>query len=365
MKREKTDMPVFVEDIEWSKPFIPPLVDKRMEKQMRKKLPPGPYPELYRFLAHRPWLLRISEMLFARAFVIDLPAELPHIITLIACQENSCRFCYGAQRAGLRLVGYSEDDLRKMELDIYEGGDKMSVLADFVRALSRSNPRPAAKEYEALKGADYSDQAIAEIVFRTTTTCFNNRFATLAAGPPVAAMEHLSISFLGKLLRPVFKAVFKPKRVSAVTGIDISGFLEGVIQPVRNHPVAEWLRDAIDSCFDSDVIPRETKLLMLGVAATALNCEYCCNESSAALLEYGYSADDTKLMMLNLGSGSSDTETELLLQWVRKTIRYVPLQIQNDTKNLMESIGVEKTVEAIGTAAVINMVIRLAMLEQR
>ena len=262
-------------------------------------------------------------------------------------------------------MGYDENDLRKLELDIYEGNDKMRVLADFIRALSRSNPRPSKKEYDTLKEAGYSDIIISEVVFRTTTTCFNNRFATLSAAPPMKSIEDLSETFLSKLLRPIYKAAFKPKKVSPEPGIDTSGFLSELIEPVRNHPGAKWLRKAIDYCFGSDVISRETKLLMLGVVAKALSCEYCIGSSSDALRNLGKSADEISYLLENLGTGSEDPEREYLLQWVRKTIRYIPLQIQNDTKDLMEKVGVEKTVEAIGTSAVINMVVRLAMLRQQ
>jgi alkylhydroperoxidase family enzyme len=358
-------MPVLLEDIQWSKPFIPPLVDKALEKKTKKMLPPGPYPEVYRLIAHRRWLLEISTVLLARPLVVDMPLELPPIINLIACQENSCRFCYGAQKAGLRLMGYDESDLRKLELDIYEGDEKMRVLADFVRALSRSNPRPAKREYDALKEAGYSDNIISEVVFKTTVTCFNNRFATLAAAPPMTAIEDLSTSFFSRLVRPIYKAAFKPKKVSPSPDFDTSGFLGELIDPVRNHPGAKWLRDAIDYCFDSDMISRETKLLMLGVLAKALSCEYCMDASCGALRELGKSAEEISHLLENLGAGSPGSETAHLLQWVRKTIRYIPIQVQNDTKDLMEKIGVEKTVEAIGVAAVINMLARLAMLRQQ
>jgi hypothetical protein len=82
-------------------------------------------------------------------------------------QDNSCRYCYGVQRSLLKILGYRYDMLNRLERDFHLAGleDAQHIALDFVRKLSRANPRPDRRDYEALERAGFGRAAIAEIAF--------------------------------------------------------------------------------------------------------------------------------------------------------------------------------------------------------
>jgi hypothetical protein len=69
--------------------------------------------------------------------------------------------------------------------------------------------------------------------------------------------------------------------------------------------------------------------------------------------------------MLSALSAASMTPLEAtLLRWTRETVWYEPRSIQNSTRRLLDGIGEQKTLEAIGTAALCNTLARMSLVRQ-
>jgi len=53
-----------------------------------------------------------------------------------------------------------------------------------------------------------------------------------------------------------------------------------------------------------------------------------------------------------------------LLRWTRETVWYEPRTIQASTRRLLEELGEEQALEAIGSAALGNTLARLSLVRQ-
>ena len=74
-----------------------------------------------------------------------LPERLVRIGSMVTAQENACRYCYGANRAFMKMLGYSEAFIQSVERDVQlaEMDPRERAFVDFCRNLARSRPRPS------------------------------------------------------------------------------------------------------------------------------------------------------------------------------------------------------------------------------
>src|SRR4029077_832804 len=134
---------------EWSECLLPEgPVPPEMASKVRRVV--GALPGWLPRLATSPWIVR------AFSDVIRKPAAYlsPRMLDLgavVVSQDNSCRYCYGAQRAVMKVLGYRDDyvdqllrDFRVVDLP---AGERAGL--DYVRRLSRADPRPRRAEGEA------------------------------------------------------------------------------------------------------------------------------------------------------------------------------------------------------------------------
>ena len=92
-----------------------------------------------------PWLVRAMNEMTSGPFA-SLPFRDFAFVALVVSRDNSCRYCYGAQRALMRILGYEGDAIDRIERDELVDSDPGSQLSlDFARKLSRGNPRPGAE----------------------------------------------------------------------------------------------------------------------------------------------------------------------------------------------------------------------------
>lgn len=104
----------FLREIEWEAPLIEPYRDPDAEALMRKKY--GFVMDSAAFYSRSPWIVR-SQVRFdiQRDVLVHVDVDLAEIIGLVVSQDNSCRFCYAAWRALLRLQGYSQSRIERLE----------------------------------------------------------------------------------------------------------------------------------------------------------------------------------------------------------------------------------------------------------
>ena len=352
--------------IEWHAPFLEPVSNDAYEREARN-LAGGKVPKLLGYVARSPWL--------TRAFLSSMRLRFSHadlrtiwFVALIASYENACRHCYGTRRAMLRMQGLSDSDIERLEhdLEIVDLGPEGRAALELVRRLARSTPRPARAQADALVAAGMSREVVAEIVAECANWCLGNRIATLLAVPPEEELEKLPTSFLGRILRPVIGRDIKQARVRAAPPPpvrDLSMPYGRVLEPLASTHMCVFFRDQLAGAFASEVLPLRTKALMFGVVARSLGCGRCEAESRRLLGEVGLPQEAIDEALDQLATPACDPLEATLLPFARDTVRFRPAEIQARTRALVEDIGPEKALEAVGTAALANAIVRIAMLE--
>src|SRR5207248_3119422 len=90
------------------------------------------------------------------------------LISFVVSQDNSCRYCFGAVRSVLRILGHREDFIARLERDFHtldlSAGDRAAL--DLARRVSRANPVPgrAALALVAALGDSPSAETIRRMV---------------------------------------------------------------------------------------------------------------------------------------------------------------------------------------------------------
>ena len=355
-------MAKLLNEIEWSDPIVPVVVDLDWEAEVKRRM--GLVPDMLRRLSPIPWLRDIC-LKWDKFQATELPERLIHIAMLVTGQENACRYCYGAARAQMRIMGYSDKWISRIERDVQMADLKENERAfiRFCRNLSRSNPRPAKADREELIRLGYSPLAVAEMTFLVTSNCFYNRVATFIATPPVFALEKIADTFLGGLVRPIIARKLRKIQKIAVPPLNGAPSAFGnVIQALAGLPSASLLQEALEGAFSSPVLSWQLKMLMFAVIARALNCDFCLSEAKARLVNNGLTESGFETCLNTLGSPDLDEEEELILSWARETVHFQTGFIQAQTRALAEKIGEEALLEAVGVAALANTTVRLAML---
>ncbi len=297
--------------------------------------------------------------------------RLLNIGALVSAQENSCRYCYGTNRAFMRILGYSEAFISRIEQDaqVAELDAKERAFIAFCRHLARSRPRPAKADRDALVALGYSPLEVNEMALVIASCCFYNRMSTLVASPPEQALERMAGGTLGRLLNlvgPLIRNLIMRPRTPIRDPMDPAALSKGPYGPVvatlAGLPGATLFRAALDGAFASDVLPRSTKALMFAVVARALACRPSEDESRKLLLADGFDHAEIESALSTFASARLSPRDAKILTWVRETVAYRPEAIQDETRALAEEIGEAAILEAIGVAALANAIVRLGML---
>ena len=189
------------------------LVPPRRDPERLARRTFGVVPTAIRYHAHSPWLVRHVVLANHRAGgLAHLDPTLADLVFLAVSQDNSCRYCYEAQRAVLRILGFDEQRIRRVEEAASAAAeDRAEKLAlDFARRLSRANPLPGAADREALRRAGFGEEAIREIACVAAQTVFANR-TTMLPAIPVHEVEGLAERLPYRLLRPLAARLLRAK----------------------------------------------------------------------------------------------------------------------------------------------------------
>ena len=310
-----------------------------------------------------PWLLRAMSDMTSDPFA-SLPFRDASLIALVVSRDNSCRFCYGTQRALMRILGFELDAIDRLERDELVDPDPSSQLAlDFARKVSRGSPRPGAAHLAALERSGRSREVVAEVVFAAASAVFANRVSTLVALPP-EPIESRGYQIAGRLLRPLITRMLKPKlKTPEPPPVPNEGLGAPVVAALGTSPAAGVLRRTIDAALASPVLPRRTKLLMLAVIARALECARCEQEAASALGATGMAARDVAQALDHLSSPALDAREALLVPFARETVRCNPAEIQPRLRALAGGLGlgVEEVLEVVGVTAAGNALCRASV----
>ncbi len=362
-------MAQLLHEIEWSEPILPIVADREWEAEVKRRF--GHVGDVYRRIAPSPWLRRAS--LEWGAYVpSQLPARLIDILALVTSQENACRYCYGAARAQMKILGYSDKLINHIERETQhaELDEKERAFVNFCRNLSRSSPRPAKAEREALIRLGFTPQAVTEMAFLIVNWCFGNRLCTLLACTPEYQFENMAsgvvghlLAFAGPLMRPIRALKLrKAGQYNEQPAAPESSAFGPIAQAMAGLPTAALLHNALEGALASPVLPHRTKVLIFAVVARALGCGHCQREATGLLAADGFAADEVAACIGSFTSPKLQKSDLSILVWARDTVHYEPVKIQKATRALREEIGDAALLEAVGVASLANATVRLAML---
>jgi len=315
-------------------------------------------------VAPAPWVVRAWATMVTQP-VAHLPPGIGDLAALVVSQDNSCRYCFGAQRAVLRMLGYREAYIARLERDFHvaELSDAERAALDFARRMSRADPRPARAERERLAQVGFTAPAVAELAFVAAAIVFANRAATLLALPP-DPLEQMVDRPLVRLLRPVIarRMRSKPRRPEPLPEPN-EGPFASVVAALEGSPAAGVLRRAIDGALASPVLPRRTKMLLFAVVARALGCTRTESEMRAALALESLGTADVEGILATLASSRLDARETRLVPFARETVRYhrIPA-VQRRMREVARGLEPAEIVETVGLLALANAVCRLSVL---
>src|SRR2546422_770297 len=217
-------------NLEWGECIVPAApVPPALQAEVRKAV--GAVPGWLARLAPSPWLVRALCEIIARPFA-HAPLEVCNLVALVVSQENSCRYCYGIQRAVLKIFGQRDEHIDALVRGAQVGESTSAARAalDLARRLTRANPRPGGADFEALVRAGFSRPAAAEIVFAAAANAFTNRIGTLLVLPPEPIASFVA-SPVFRFVRPLLAWRMRPR-------------------PRAHAPREEWPHEAEDRARD-------------------------------------------------------------------------------------------------------------------
>lgn len=363
-------MAQLLDEIQWSEPLLAPDIDPAWAAELKRR--GGNGSEADRRIAPSVWI-REACLGVNTGRASELPAHLFNVAAMVTSQENACRYCYGANRAYLKMLGYSEAYIRRIETDAHlaELDERERALVTFCRNLARSRPRPARAELEGLVRLGYTPAAVREGALWIALGCFYNRVSTLIAVPPeqgferwVAAKERW-FAFAGPVMRLLAERRRRGKTDPAATAEALGAGVYGpVLAPLAGLPGSWIMKGALDGAFASPVLSRGTKALMFAIVARSLDCRTSETVARGLLAAEGFAEADIDKALATLASDRLPPAEAGLLPWVRATVHYQTQQIQGQTRALAGAIGPRAALEAIGIASLANATVRLALLAE-
>jgi alkylhydroperoxidase family enzyme len=362
-------MALALNEISWSDPILPARPDLAWEAEVKRR--GGRISQVDRRISPSPWMREASFSILSYR-PSAMPDRLYRICSLVTAQENSCRYCYGANRAYMKILGYSESFITRLERDVQmaELEERESACIDFYRNLARSRPRPPRQERDKLVGLGYSPLAVSEMAFAVAICCFYNRVSTFIACPPEADFERLANGVVGRLIglaAPLIEALGRAgRRASVQRPLDdvnpMGGRFAPVIAPLAGLPSYRVMHNMLQGAFASDVLSLPAKALMFAVVARTLGCSTCETEAVKLLTLEGLGEREIEAALSTLRWDGLAPQQSGLLSWARNTVSYETGKIQPLTRQLGGAIGDAALLEAIGVAALANATVRLAML---
>lgn len=349
--------------VEWEACVLEPVRNPEAERYLRKAI--GMVPPGTRYFLKSAWMTRAFAGLGTETVpLLYASSELSQMIALVVSQDNSCRYCYAATRSIMRIIGFPEERIRRLEENNLSGDLTPADLAalDFARCVSRAVPLPGLAECRPLLDGGASPAAVREIAFLAATNIFFNRISTLPALPP-EEMEFDKRWYV-RLLRPLLARLAQPPRTSEpvyLTAAQRQGPFAPIVNALDGLPGAVRLRAVIDEAWSSPVLERHTKGLVFAVVARGLGCALSEEEARHLLDAEGQSpAAITQALAHFSGPGLAPLDAAAAAL-ARESIWVRPAQIQRQVRSIRDLFTPDQFIELIGVAALANMVCRLGI----
>ena len=349
-------------NVGWENCLIDPRRDRALETYARRKTG-VPFPTV-RYFIPVPWLARaIVDLHPEFGLLMHLDLHQMDIIALVVSQENSCRFCYAAVRMLLWAQGMSEARIQHIEQTLSQAdlAPKTTAAIAFGRRQSRVGPQGAQEARQILRDAGFSDEEMKEVAFVVGVTDFLNRLNTIPA-IPAHTLERIPEQFHMRLLRPLIKRIVERKRFggrAAPLERPPTHPYAGLVKAYAGSPIALALRRTTEEMWESPILTRRCKLLMLAVIARGLDCQVCATEIEEALQQEGVDEPVLVQVLTHLDAPELDDVERVLVRFARETIWYEPAALQRRTRALCDRLSESQLIESIGVASLANGLCRM------
>jgi alkylhydroperoxidase family enzyme len=350
-----------LEHVAWETCLVDPQPDRALEAYARRKT--GiPFPSI-RYFTPVPWLARaLIDLHPEYGLLMHLDQNIADLLILIVSRENSCRFCYAAQRALLFAQGMSEAHIQRLEQELSAGlAPRAAAAIAFGQTQSRVGPAAARDACEALRCAGFGDEEMKEIAFTVAATDFLNRAHTIPA-IPARPLERMPDQLLPRLLRPVISRIIERHRSrgrSTPLEHAPSHPYARLIERYAGSPIASALGQTIEAMWASPHLTRRCKLLMLAVIARGLGCEVCALEIGKALEAEGLNESTLARILTHLDAPELHEIERLLVRFARETIWFDPAALQRRARSLRDRLSVPQLIEVIGVTSLANGLCRM------
>jgi alkylhydroperoxidase family enzyme len=278
-------------------------------------------PNAFRAIAPVPWMVDLYFSAMKRNHSVLAPRELIDLAAFVACQEASCRYCYGGMRAFMRMLGYREKELRSIEnrVELDELSPLERATIDFASSLVRMANPPGAAARTRFAELGLDDAQVAELSFAVAQVVASTRITMLLAVQPDVDFEKMPESFLfGRLLRPLLVRGFRAERRPLARVAD--GPFASLLAPLGETWGGQILRRSIDGLLGEGPLPPRTKLLILLVIGHATGARRLRDEAARLLADGGFDSEKCDEVTAHLSSPALDPLESKLVPLARDTI---------------------------------------------
>jgi alkylhydroperoxidase family enzyme len=279
-----------LDQIDWCDvPLLPAVPDPVWQREVVRRF--GFASNMAEYLTPVRWLMDAEQLVEARV-TPSISVPLRAFISMVVAMDSSCRHCYGAFRSMLKILGYQEGVIRKLEesLAVNQLTNKEQAALEFARKISRSAPRPSESDLRELAAAGYSQFEMAEIAYLASLNAGGNRLATLLAVPP-SPLEEVDANWFTKLKRPFTRKEFRAALSYVVNVPYPPEFVApgaGIIRALEGSPASAALATILNAAWNSTITSRRVKALIFAVVARGLGCQACETEATEALRGEGW-----------------------------------------------------------------------------
>jgi AhpD family alkylhydroperoxidase len=351
-------------DVAWEPVLVEPRRDAGLERYAREQL--GRVPHFLGYLVGAPWVARaVVRAALETRRLAHLDFALGELAALVVSYDNSCRYCYAESRTLLRVMGFGEERIARLEQDLFSAPDdpRVARALDVARRFSRANPLPTGAELAALEALGLGRGAVLELLVTSAIMVFANRVATLPALPP-EPLERMASTLLFRLMRPLMarglRARFRSAPVEPLAPERCAGPFAATVLALRGLPAASLLRDTLDECWSAPALSPRLRALVFAVVARGLGASAAERESLRLAEQAGLAPDEAAQALRRLASPALEPAESTALASARETLWYEPRQIQRRVRGLVSELGPDRFVDLAGTAGLANGICRLS-----
>lgn len=355
-----------IREIEWEPCLLERTPNPELEQRFRRET--GRPGDMMQFFEANDWLadtiVRLSVQINTH---VHVNADIADQVGLAVSQDNSCRFCFGQQRAFLRVLGFREERITRLEQDHLTGDftPQEAAALQFARRVSGSQPLVNASELNPLREAGFSDIQIRELAATIAIHLFFNRLATLGALPPEAA-EQFPDQWWVRLLRPLLAVRVQRLRF---TGHAMSlrpeqheGLLAAIVNALDGLPIALQLREIIDGMMSAGPLTPRCASLIFAIIARALGSQACEDEAIGLLRSTGLDEQTIAHTLDHLTAPGLTVIENTVVPFARETVWYQAAQLQRRSVEVQQATGKAAFLQIVGITALINALCRISFL---